>query len=266
MGHAITLYHQANCATDPAAKWDPATTSTSSCISTPFVANPVSSKTPTATEFGNVRKSTFLDKFYKTNFLYDGSFVGEQVNNTLKHLPNDKIRAPYVWTVYNPVEFTGVKGKETSPNAALGFVYPSKSVPNFDGAVDVSNTGNKIDNWWKCHSEINTAHCAKYSFSGPSPATDDPMYRFPIFADKNELNGAFQNSGVAAQKYLACSLWSVCIFIRIQSPIGGQKNMRINYHYKPANYLRKEGKSAPTADVANLEDYDIVYGAEMRGT
>merc|ERR1711881_689909 len=85
--HAITMYHQANCATDPKTKWDPETKSTSNCISTPFVSNPL-----LTTDFGNVRDSTFLDSFYKTNFLYDHAFVGEQVNNSLKSLPNDLVR------------------------------------------------------------------------------------------------------------------------------------------------------------------------------
>jgi len=257
--HAITLYHQANCHADPK-KWDPETKSTSSCISTPFVANPMSS----TTKFGNVRESSFLDKFYKTNFLYDHSFVGEQVNNTLKNLPNDKLRSPYVWTVYNPVKFTGTKASPTSPNADKGFLYPSVSVPHFDKARGIGNTGDQIDNWWRCHSEVNTAFCAQYSFTNPSAATDAPNYRFPIFKSKNELNAAGQDSGEAAKRYLDCSLWSVCIFIRISSPIGNKK-LKLNYHYKPASYLLKATKSAPTANEANVLDYDIVYGAEQRG-
>merc|ERR1712051_537805 len=73
-----------------------------------------------------------------------------------------------------------------------------------------------------------------------------------------------QDSGEAAKLYLDCSLWSVCIFIRISSPVGN-KQLKLNYHYKPASYLLKAGKSAPTGHEANLADYDIVYGAEQRG-
>merc|ERR1711881_750195 len=128
--HAITMYYQANChATDTDTKWDPETSSTANCISTPFVANPALDDK----KFGNVRESGFLDKFYGTKFLYDGSFVGEQVNNTLKHLPNDKLRAPYVWTVYNPVKSEG----PPSPNADKGFLYPAVAVPNFDTSLGV---------------------------------------------------------------------------------------------------------------------------------
>merc|ERR1711939_717769 len=127
--HAVTMYYQANCATDPK-KWDPETKSTSTCTSTPFMASPTYDNATahggqTGTVFGDVRNARFLNKFYQTNFLYDHSFVGEQVNNTLKNLPNDLIRAPYVWTVYNPVEFTGTVAEPESPNAAVGFLYPA---------------------------------------------------------------------------------------------------------------------------------------------
>jgi len=257
--HAITIYHQANCATDTSKNWDPATKSTSTCISTPFIAAPT-----LTTDFGNVRESTFLDKFYKTNFLYGDSFVGEQVNNTLKHLPNDKVRSPYVWTVYNPVLFTGTVAAPKSPNADKGFLYPSASVPDFDASRGIGNDGTSIDNWWRCHSEVNTKYCSSYGFSGPSAATDDPKYRFPIFKTKNLLNAVGQDSGEAAKRYLDCSLYSVCIFIRIQSPIG-KKTLGLNYHYKPANYHLKAGKSAPTGHEAKIDDYDIIFGAERRG-
>lgn len=42
--------------------------------------------------------------------------------------------------------------------------------------------------------------------------------------------------------------------------------MSLNYHYKPAHYLLKEGKTAPTGDVADLANYDVVFGTERRGT
>jgi len=261
--HAITIYHQANCHAD-AKKWDPETKSTSSCVVTPFVANPALAATST---FGDVRAGAFLDKFYKTNFLYDHSFVGEQVNNTLKNLPNDKLRSPYVWTVYNPVQFTGTVAVPASPNANKGFLYPAASVPDFDKAVGIGSTSTIADNWWKCHAPgtANTKECAPYGFSGPSDATDNPKYRFPIFQAKSGLAAAGQDSGKAAAKYLDCSLWSVCIFIRIPTPIGSKK-LGLNYHYKPASYLLKATKTAPTGTEAKIADYDIVYGAEQRGT
>jgi hypothetical protein len=215
-----------------------------------------------------VRNSAFLDKFYSTNFLYDDSFLGEQVNNTLKHLPNDKIRAPYVWTVYNPVESVGKGGSPTSPNADKGFLYPSESVLNFDKATGVVGAGIKDNKWWRCHSEINGDFCSKYSFTNPSPATDAPAYRFPIFktVTAGTLNAGGKDPGAVAAKFLDCSLWSVCIFIRIRMP-KGDKQLGINYHYKPASYYLKAGKTAPgTKNEMNIEDYDIVYGAEQRGT
>jgi len=78
------------------------------------------------------------------------------------------------------------------------------------------------------------------------------------------LNAVGQDSGEAAKRYLDCSLYSVCIFIRIQSPIG-KKTLGLNYHYKPANYHLKAGKSAPTGHEAKIDDYDIIFGAERRG-
>jgi hypothetical protein len=258
--HAITMYHQANCATDLDTKWDPATLSTSDCISTPFVAPPT-----ITTKFGNVRSASFLDKFYKTNFLYGTGFVGEQVNNTLKHLPNDKVRSPYVWTVYNPVVKVGDKDKPKSPTADKGFLYPSASVPNFDSARGIGNDGTNIDNWFRCHSEVNTKYCSQYGFSGPSLATDAPKYRFPIFQTIATLNGIGQDPADAAAKYLDCTQFSVCIFIRIPVPIG-KKTLGVNYHYKPANYHLKKTKSAPSADEATIDDYDIIFVAEQRGT
>jgi len=333
--HAITLYHQANCAADQS-KWDPETKSTSSCSVTPFIANPTRAQEYTKVEkkscsdffdstsyttfaaakkacvvgctgifdsgcngptyrlckaaassfadaaahciytppvlnaetvLGNVRNADFLDTFYKTNFLYDASFVGEQVNNTLKSLPNDLIRAPYVWTVYNPVEFKGTSSSPTSPNADKGFLYPARSVPDFDKALGIGVTGTISSNWWQCHAQADpptSTYCAKYPFSGPSDATDDPKYRFPIFADKNGLDAANQDSGKAALSYLNCGLFNTCIFIRIQSP-KGEKKLSLNYHYKPAHYLLKAGKTAPTGDVADLANYDVVFGTEQRG-
>jgi hypothetical protein len=212
-----------------------------------------------------VRASSFLDKFYQTNFLYGASFVGEQVNNTLKHLPNDKVRSPYVWTVYNPVVSVGTKASPKSPNADKAFLYPSASVPNFDSARGIGNDGTNIDNWFRCHSEVNTKYCSKYGFSGPSLATDAPKYRFPIFKTIANLNSIGQNPAQAAAQYLDCSLYSVCIFIRIPVPIGNKK-LGLNYHYKPANYHLKKDKSVPTADEATIDDYDIIFGAEQRGT
>jgi len=82
--------------------------------------------------------------------------------------------------------------------------------------------------------------------------------------DKAALKKSGQDPGKVAKQYLHCSLWSVCIFIRISSPIGDKK-LKLNYHYKPANYLLKKDKKAPTAHEATLADYDIVYGAEQRG-
>lgn len=262
--HAITLYYQANCHAD-VKKWDPETLSTATCTSTAFVAKP----TTNTSHFGYVRASTFLDDFYNTNFLFDDSFVGEQVNNTLKHLPNDKIRNPYVWTVYNPVEFVGTVGSPTSPNADKGFLYPAASVPNFDEFAGVGGvTPITGKDWWRCHSEIGGTYCSDYSFGqGPSSATDAPNYRFPIFASAGDLSGAHQDIGKAAASYLSCPLWSVCIFIRISGARGSRK-MGVNYHYKPASYLLKAGKKAPQAHTpfeANSDDYEIIYGAERRG-
>jgi len=333
--HAITLYHQANCAADQS-KWDPETKSTSSCSVTPFIANPTRAQEYTKVEkkscsdffdstsyttfeaakkacvvgctgifdsgcngptyrlckaaassfadaaahciytppvlnaetvLGNVRNADFLDTFYKTNFLYDASFVGEQVNNTLKSLPNDLIRAPYVWTVYNPVEFKGTSSSPTSPNADKGFLYPARSVPDFDKALGIGVSGTISSNWWQCHAQSDpptSTYCAKYPFSGPSDATDDPKYRFPIFANKADLDASNQDSGKAAKSYLNCDLFNTCIFIRIQSP-KGEKQLTLNYHYKPAHYLLKAGKTAPTGDVADLANYDVVFGTEQRG-
>jgi len=253
-----------NCATD-AAKWDPETLSTSTCSITPFIANPMT----TDTLFGNVRNSGVLDTFYKTNFLYDASFVGEQVNNTLKSLPNDLIRAPYVWTVYNPVESVGTADSAKSPNADKGFLYPARSVPDFDKSLGVGSTDKATisDNWWRCASESDppvSEFCAKYPFSGPSDATDDPKYRFPIFSTKAVLNSANQSPGKAAISYLNCGLFSVCVFIRISSPKVG-KELTLNYHFKPASYLLKKDKAVPAAHTAKVADYDIVFGAEQRG-
>merc|ERR1712080_349959 len=86
----------------------------------------------------------------------------------------------------------------------------------------------------------------------------------------SNLNSATHNSGLAALRYLNCELFSVCIFIRIQSPLGG-KSLGINYHYKPANYLLdtkgNEGKNtAPTGDEATQSHYHVVFGSERRGT
>lgn len=217
-----------------------------------------------------MREHTVLDKFYKTNFLYDASFVGEQVNNTLKSLPNDLIRAPYVWTVYNPVESVGVEapGIVTSFNAKYGFLYPARSVPDFDAALSVGVTGSITDNWWRCHDEPDpptSPYCAKNVFSGPSDATHDVQWRFPIFATKAKLDGAGQKPGDAAKDYLNCDLWNVCIFIRIAVP-KGDKDLTLNWHYKPAHYLLKKDKTAPTGHEANIKHYDVVFGTEQRGT
>ena len=225
--------------------------------------------TPPAFEqmLGDVRNSDFLDTFYQTNFLYDATFVGEQVNNTLKSLPNDLIRAPYVWTTYNPVEFVGTTSSPTSPNADKGFLYPARSVPNFDKALGIGTTSTISSNWWQCHAEPDPPTnplCAKYPFSGPSDATHDPKYRFPIFSTRSQLDSANQDSGKAAVSYLNCGLFNVCVFIRIQSP-KGDKKLSLNYHYKPAHYLLKAGKTAPTGNTVDLTNYDVVFGTEQRG-
>jgi hypothetical protein len=176
-------------------------------------------------------------------------------------------------TVYNPVEFTGTVSVPTSPNADKGFLYPARSVPDFDRAVGIGGSGSSdviSSNWWQCHAEPDpptSAYCAKYPFSGPSDATDDPKYRFPIFSTKNQLDGAGQKVDEVAEKYLNCGKFNTCIFIRIQSP-KGEKELSLNYHYKPAHYLLKEGKAAPTganADIADLANYDVVFGTEQRG-
>merc|ERR1712210_246413 len=127
----------------------------------------------------------------------------------------------------------GDKDKPKSPTADKGFLYPSASVPNFDSARGIGNDGTNIDNWFRCHSEVNTKYCSQYGFSGPSLATDAPKYRFPIFQTIATLNGIGQDPADAAAKYLDCSQYSVCIFIRIPVPIG-KKTLGVNYHYKTA--------------------------------
>jgi len=259
--HAITMYYQANCGSDlkDLTKWDPETKADSTCISTPFMANP-----SLDTTFGNVRDPDFLAKFYDTNFLYDADFLGEQVNNTLKKLPNDFIRAPYVWTAYNPVESTGTVAAPAAKSATKGFLYPTASVPDFDKSLGIPTGDGIKGDWWKCHHQTGGDHCSTYGFSGPSLATDDPKYRFPMFFNRNQLTAAGQKPDQAALKYLHCSVFSVCIFIKIQSPEGNKK-LSLNYHYKPASYLLKDGKSAPTSFEAKIADYDVVFGAEQRG-
>merc|ERR1712224_53473 len=151
-----------------------------------------------------------------------------------------------------------------TPSADKGFLYPAESVPDFDKALGVTASSNINGDWWRCHSELGGDFCATYGFSGPSLATDDPKYRFPMFVTRNELTSAGQRPGDAAARYLHCDLFNVCIFIRIQSP-KGNKQLSLNYHYKPATYLLKDTASAPTGSEANIADYDVVWGAEQRG-
>jgi len=268
--HAFTLFYQANCrdTTKPSDPWDPQTLSNPpanvKCTSTAFMAKP----TLNSTHFGDVRDSNFLNEFYNTNFLFDDSFVGEQVNNTLKHLPNDKIRDPYVWTVYNPVE-QGPTPNTGSPLSDKGFLYPTASVPDFDKFAGIGATQiTKTDNWWMCHSEVGGSHCSPYTFEGPSAGTDAPKYRFPIFKSAADLELHHQNIKTAAKDYLDCTLWSVCIYIRLSGARGSRK-IGLNYHYKPASYLLKPGKNGPDKNnhpyVAENSNYEIVYGAEIRG-
>jgi len=57
-----------------------------------------------------------------------------------------------------------------------------------------------------------------------------------------------------------------CAFLFASQFLLAKKTLGVNYHYKPANYHLKKTKSAPSADEATIDDYDIIFGAEQRGT
>lgn len=278
--HAITIYYQTSCGSSGA--FDPATPPTGTgCVSTPFVANPVVNNSDGNVAMGDVRSSDFLDPFFtNNNFLFDSDFLGEQVNNSLKHLPNDKLRDPYVWTVYNPVQHSNadIKAKRTSATGDNLFIYPSQYTPDFNTATGIHSDPKKSgvlsnvpqnaedEQWNVCNTDsaTNSDFCSPYEFgTGPSLATDSPDFRFPMFKMDNNL---FAQVEKAALQYSQCSKFSTCVFIRIKGAIGN-KMMTLNYKYKPTIYVLKDGKSAPGASdrTALLDNYDIVYGAEQRG-
>jgi len=282
---AITIYYQKNCVGNPndaETKFNPSDQSIGSkCVSTPFIAKP-EMVIESEHAIGNIRSPKFLKKFYEAStFLFDEDFLAEQVNKTLKQLPNDKLRAPYVWTVYNPV---GPKSGKTSTNGDHLFIYPSQFTPNFneatgiktetDGSIknnkdavlkSVPNTAKGEGQWNVCNTVDHAVggFCSGYDFSvGPSVATDEPLFRFPMWSMSSNL---INKPDTAAAQYGNCKLHATCIFIRLQGAKGNKK-LQVNYNYKPTIYLPKAGVVPPTTEVAQVKDYEVLYGKQVRGT
>merc|ERR1712072_538845 len=256
---ASTVWYQADCSkqTD---EFQPDTSTTSRDCSS--VAFPVDPYLHDENEIRSVRNHLNLQRlFTNTTLLYDSSFVGEHLNNSLNALPSSAARGSLVFTAANTAF--------DENSAKYPFIYPANNAPDFAALGDadvtqdaaVCNLDPSLQNGM-CNTELD------YSI-GPTQFINSPHFRFPIFWESNsDVSGAgFQD---AARRYLGdCGKGSVCIFVRLEGPINS-RSLTVKYKYKSYMYVgnRTDG-NIPSAvamnEAASLSNYEVFAGPEMTG-
>jgi len=148
-------------------------------------------------------------------------FLAEQVNASLQALPNSIIRDSYVWVV---------SANTSKPH----IIYPYAILPASKAAT--------------YYTAMSTNAGIKVPSGHPGPAlgkskyVNDAKYRFPFWA-AHKTKG---NSATIADA-LNCAADDVCIFIRLNNPVG-EKALTINYKFSAdsANGELEEKKGSAT--------------------
>ena len=200
---AVTSYYQTKCA-----DVNTNTDVTASCVSSPFHSNPRNDPTDDTVAVDISTGSDIAAAFYgDSDFTFDPSFIAEQVNASIKALPNDITRDAYVWVAHVP----------TGTDDDNYLVYPSFGV--------ASHTFSEAD---ACSASGATGCLFETAFStGASKAVNDAKYRFPYFT---ELENAVPTL-VTSEDVTQCPTGAVCIFIRLPTSRGNQA-LAVSYKYK----------------------------------
>lgn len=255
---ASTIYYQADCSSDTD-EWNPDTsTSASTCSSNAF---PVDPYLHNDDELRSIRSPVTLNNLLtNSSLLFEDSFVGEQLNNSLNTLPSSAARGSLVWVAAN-----------TAHNALAAkapFLYPASNAPDFDALGAAATTQSATVCNLASEYQNNMCNSAIDFSVGPTEFINTPKFRFPIFfTDTDIVAHSFAD---AARRYLNCGLGSVCVFIRLDGPIDGRE-LTVQYKYKADIYIaNRTDYSTPNAALdrdaaAATADYQVFSGPEMTG-
>jgi len=178
----------------------------------------------------------------KNSESFDPSYLAEQVNASLQALPDSVVRDSYVWTA-----------KVKAANEVT-HLYPF---------VGLAKGGDYKRSGMVKAAQGTTGGAAQ----GKSYYVNDARYRFPFWTANDEKKSD-------AQIALNCAANNVCIFIRLNEPVGSKK-LAVNYKFSSDSGADELVETHGDVNLANNADkyFDVEevgstrwYSTELDGT